>query len=68
MGGILNKKCGVVLKWGWLPDKRFNKTQLKAGIKVEKEHSNKVCIAKQIAKSHLVEDPKYYIKLRRAKL
>lgn len=67
MGGILNK-CGISLKWGWLPDSRFNKTQLKAGIKVEKEHSNKFCIAKQIAKSHLVEDPKYYVKLRRAKL
>jgi hypothetical protein len=30
-------KCGVKLKWGGIPDAKFNKTQLKAGIKVEKE-------------------------------
>jgi len=60
-------KC-VKLKWGWLPDKRFNKNQLRAGIKVEKEHTNDACIAKQIAKAHLIENPKYYKKLKKAGL
>lgn len=38
-------------------------TQLKKGIKVEKEHTNDVEIAKQIASQHLDELPDYYDRL-----
>lgn len=38
------------------------------GIKVEKEHTSSSTIAKQIAKAHLVENPKYYTKLKKAGL
>lgn len=41
----------------------FLEKQLNKGVKIEKEHTNSVKIAKQIAKDHLLEDPKYYIKL-----
>lgn len=56
-------KCKVKLKWGWLPDSKFNKKNLDLGMKVESEHSSSKCVQKQIAKAHLVEDPKYYQKL-----
>ena len=52
------------LKYGTLPDKRFNPKQLKIGTKVEHEHTNLNKIAKQIAKAHLHENPKYYTYLR----
>ena len=39
------------------------KSELKKGIKVEKEHTADIKIAKEIAMDHLVEDPKYYTKL-----
>ncbi len=39
------------------------KTQLKKGISIEKEHTDKKSVAKKIALDHLLEDPKYYIKL-----
>ena len=39
------------------------KKQLKKGISVEKEHTNKASVAKKIALDHLFEDPKYYTKL-----
>lgn len=41
----------------------FLKKQLNKGANVEKEHTNDIKIARQIAKDHLLEDPKYYIKL-----
>lgn len=41
------------------------KTALKNGIKVEKEHTTKKDIAKQIALAHIGEDPKYYDKLKK---
>jgi hypothetical protein len=62
------KKCVVKLKHGGLPDSKFNKVELSRGIKVEKEHTGLTCIAKQIAKAHLFEDKKYYIKLKKAGL
>jgi hypothetical protein len=40
-------------------------TQLKKGIKVEKEHTNDVDIAKQIASQHLDELPDYYDRLQK---
>ena len=40
-------------------------TQLKAGIKVEKEHTSKEDVARQIALAHLNEKPDYYVKLKK---
>jgi len=40
-------------------------TQLKKGIKVEKEHTNSKSIAREIAKDHLAELPNYYTKLNK---
>ena len=42
------------------------KNQLKKGTKVEKEHTKSAKKAKQIAKDHLVERPKYYNMLQKA--
>ena len=56
------------LKYGKLPDNRFNKTQLRMGIKTEHEHTNCSKLAKQIAKAHLVEHKDYYTRLRKAGL
>ena len=44
-------------------DSAFNKSSLQKGAKVELEHTNRPEIAKEIAKDHLTEDPKYYTKL-----
>lgn len=41
------------------------KNQLSKGIKVEKEHTKNIEIAKEIALDHLMEDPKYYDKLKK---
>jgi hypothetical protein len=46
----------------------FNAKQLKRGTDVEMEHTNKRAIAKQIAMDHLLEDPKYYVKLSKVHL
>lgn len=48
-----------------MPDSAFDPVQLRAGIKVELEHTSDRAVAKEIAKDHLKEDPKYYIKLRK---
>jgi hypothetical protein len=40
--------------------KRFDPKQLAKGINVEMEHTNDKSIAHEIAKDHLMEDPKYY--------
>lgn len=56
------------LKKGNIPDSKFDKTQLKIGIKVEHEHTNNNSIAKAIAKAHLVENKNYYKVLKRCKL
>jgi hypothetical protein len=58
-------KCAMNLKHGKDPDSMFDRRQLKAGIMIEKEHTNSDCLAKQIAKAHLVEDPRYYTKLKK---
>lgn len=62
------KKCKVIFKKGWLPDSKFNRKALEAGVKVEKEHTSNPCWAKQIAKAHLVENKNYYKLLRKMKL
>lgn len=43
-------------------------SQLKMGIKVEKEHTTNQQTAKEIALDHLSEDPYYYTKLKKANL
>lgn len=45
------------------PDSHFDPDALAKGIKVELEHTSDKRIAKEIAKDHLSEDPKYYDKL-----
>lgn len=42
--------------------------ELAKGAKVEKEHTHSETKAKAVAKDHLVEDPKYYTKLKKAGL
>ena len=39
------------------------KTEWDKGTKVETEHTSNEAMAKEIAKDHLFEDPKYYTKL-----
>ena len=41
-------------------DSDFDSKQLAKGMKVEMEHTDDKAMAKDIAKDHLVEDPKYY--------
>ena len=53
IGGIGDRK----------PDWKFNRKQLKLGIKTEMEHTRNKGIAKEIAKDHLTEFPKYYTAL-----
>ncbi len=43
-------------------------SQLKSGLKVEKEHTTDFNVAAKIALDHLAEDPKYYTKLTKAGL
>lgn len=64
----ISMKCKIFLKHGGVPDSKFNLKQLRVGTLVEKEHSNNLCISKQIAKAHLVEDKDYYKKLKKFKL
>ncbi len=45
-------------------NKDFDKKQLAAGIKVEKEHTTDASLAAEIARDHLTEDPQYYVKLK----
>jgi len=65
---VSSKTLASKLKFHNLPDSKFNKTQLRMGVKVEKEHTNSATVAKAIAKAHLHEDPKYYTKLKRLRL
>lgn len=46
------------------PDSDFDPKALKEGIKVEKEHTSNPQIAKEVAKDHLQEFPKYYPALK----
>jgi hypothetical protein len=43
-------------------------SQLRLGIKTEMEHTDSKKQAKEIAMDHLAENPKYYTKLKKAKL
>ena len=46
----------------------IDQEELKKGIEVEKEHTDDPVKAEEIALDHLKEDPKYYTKLKKAKL
>jgi hypothetical protein len=52
-GGLADKKT----------NKKYDKKQIKMGIKVEMEHTDDPIIAREIAMDHLTEDPIYYTKL-----
>jgi 8-oxo-dGTP pyrophosphatase MutT (NUDIX family) len=45
-----------------MPDNKFSKKELAAGVADEHEHTNNDQIAKEIAKDHLQEEPHYYSK------
>ena len=45
------------------PDANYIPTELKKGIKLEREHTDIKAIAKTIAKDHLDEIPDYYTRL-----
>ena len=46
----------------------FDPEALEQGTTVEQEHTSDRVTAQQIAMDHLTEDPRYYVKLRRAGL
>ena len=46
-------------------DSDFDAAELARGIEVELEHTSDKEVAKEIAKDHLAEDPKYYTKLKK---
>jgi hypothetical protein len=61
-----NKSTEEKLKGGRAdgkPDEDFDPEQLKAGIKVEREHTSDPKQAKEVAKDHLSESPEYYKRL-----
>lgn len=62
------KKCSLHLKHGQDPDSKFNRKQLRMGIKVEMEHTYCPKIAKKITKAHLHERKNYYTLLNKAGL
>jgi hypothetical protein len=43
-----------------MPDRAFSKKELKKGQRHELEHTKSRALAKEIAKDHIVEDPRYY--------
>lgn len=47
------------------PDEEFDPEQLKMGTKVEYEHTKDKEAAKEIAKDHLREHPRYYTYLKK---
>lgn len=47
-----------------MPDSAFDQADLEEGIKIEMEHTTSRAVAKEIAKDHLKEDPKYYNKIK----
>lgn len=63
----ISKFCSDALKGGLADNSKkvFDKKQLAKGRKVEMEHTNDPQIAEEIARDHLTEDPKYYIKLEK---
>ena len=65
---LVAKASKQVLKGGLadnIPDKCFDKKNLKKGEKVEREHTKNKQMQKEIAEDHLAEDPNYYEKLEK---
>jgi len=61
------RKQGLARKRGWkLSD--FDQKRLNEGAQVELEHTDSLETAKHIAADHLIEDPNYYEKLKKAGL
>ena len=52
-------------KADYVPDYKFNKKELRKGIRHELEHSDDSDIAKETAEDHMMEDPKYYTHLQK---
>jgi len=46
-------------------DKDFDAKALRAGAKIEMEHTTDPAVAREIARDHLTEDPHYYCKLKK---
>ena len=73
---LINERLSRLSKSKTIPDiaKLHNttstkiKSEHKRGVNVEKEHGGNVRTAKAVAMDHLVENPKYYTKLKKAKL
>lgn len=61
------KSVGDIAKEQEVSKEEIDK-ELEKGAKVEKEHTPSIAKAKAVAKDHLVEDPKYYTKLKKAGL
>jgi len=57
------QRCPIKLKHGDIPDRYFDRNQLRIGTRVEFEHTNNPACAKAIAKAHLVESKNYYREL-----
>lgn len=53
-------------KGDYKPDSDFDPIELKKGVEHEFEHTGNKIMAKEIAKDHLSEDPKYYTNLKKA--
>lgn len=67
-GSGFEKKAKEALKGGkadGMPDKCFEKGELKKGKKHEAEHTKSKKAQKEIAKDHLAEDDDYYEKLEK---
>jgi len=65
----MSEECTTIqLKHGKDPDANFDQKQLAMGIQVEMEHTDCPKVAKQIAKSHLSENKKYYSILKKVGL
>lgn len=47
------------------PDDMFLTRELVKGMRIEMEHTDEPEEAKEIAKDHLIEDPRYYTKLEK---
>lgn len=63
---IKSRKVKEALKGGLAdskPDSKYNKKELKEGVKIEKEHTPIPKVRKEIAKDHLEEIPDYYTRL-----
>lgn len=63
----LSEKVKDKLKGGeadGISDSNFDPKELKMGIAEEMEHTDDENLAKEIAKDHLIEDPKYYSRMK----